>query len=119
MGIFDRISRAVGRDLDARVAGSDGSAEVRHEVGGDESRWSVTTALQGGQGSIATTGPAGGLGRDLRGQTFTAEADVTGSGLAVLTAVLVDDQQNRETYSVEARPDDQGRAHLRLVVRYG
>jgi hypothetical protein len=72
-----------------------------------------------------------GAGRALRGGTLTVEADVVGSArpaeLATLTVELSQPRSGDaaaaphafETYSVQGRADEAGRAHLRLSVTLG
>jgi hypothetical protein len=133
MGILDWLSRVVGRDLDRRVSGATGTAHGRYESLSDDEPLAVRARLgdgqrgtvmihlpprqEQGQGTLAIDlGP----GRDLRGGTVAVEADVAGGGHG-LAALIVELSQPRgsETYSVEAQPDEQGRAHLRLSIQLG
>jgi hypothetical protein len=140
MGLLERISKAVGRDLDRRVSGHEGSAEAGHQIRRDESELTMEAVLGGGargvidlevQGgekdpSVRQTQGEGrlhlalGPGGSLRGGTLSLGAQVTGptGTVATLGATIEDTDQNRATYSVEARCDAQGRAALRLVVRF-
>jgi hypothetical protein len=140
MGLIERISKAVTRDFDQRVSGSDGSAESRHDIRRDESELTVDAVLGGGARGVIDLEVRGGdkdpsvrqsqaeselrfvLGRGdtLRGGTLSLTAMVTGPAdtLATLGATIEDGDLNRSSYSVEARCDGQGRANLRLVVRF-
>jgi hypothetical protein len=140
MGLLERISRAVGRDFDQRVTGDEGAAEARHELRRDDSELTVEVVLGGGARGVIDLEVRGGEkdpsvrqsqaeselrfvlgpGGSLRGGTLSLSAMVTGpaSTLASLGATIEDSDQNRSTYSVEARCDGQGRANLRLLVRF-
>jgi hypothetical protein len=133
MGILDWLSRVVGRDLDRRVSGATGTAQGRYESLSDDEPLVVRARLGDGQrGTVVVRLPPRqehgegtlavdlGPGRDLRGGTLAVEADVAG-GVHGPAALIVELSQPRgsDTYSVEAKPDGQGRAHLRLSIQLG
>jgi hypothetical protein len=137
MGLLSWLDRKVGRDLDRRVSGAQGTAQARFDGLDDEAALQVQARLGDGQrGTLHLRargeGPAQeargagaatlnlGPGKGWRGGTVTAEGEVTGatsSGLVTLTLEIAGAQQ--QTYSVEARPDQQGAAHLTLTVELG
>src|SRR5689334_5818880 len=134
MGLLEWITRTVGRDLDRRVSGADGEASGRYEPLADDLALVVRARLgQGQQGTLRLRGAGAehtgegsltaeaGTGAQLRGSTMAVEAEVhtaPAGALATLTAEL-SQGDGLATYSVEARPDANGRAHLRLVVDIG
>jgi hypothetical protein len=133
MGLLSWISNAVGRDLDRHVSGAEGTAQGRHDSLADDEPLTVRARLGEGQrGTLVLRAPPReergegtlsvdlGPGRDLRGGAVAIEAHVTG-GAQGLAALVVELSQPRggDTYSVEARPDQNGRAHLRLSVQLG
>jgi hypothetical protein len=133
MGLLAWITRAVGRDLDRRVSGSQGTAEGRFEPVIDDLPLRARVQLAEAQGTvelraagrqergIGSAAAEVGPGRDLHGQTVSAEAEASGTpgALASLTLELSQGTERRETYSVEGRLDAGGRARLRLSVSLG
>jgi hypothetical protein len=133
MGILDWLSRVVGRDLDRRVSGTAGTAQGRYESLSDDEPLVLRARLGDGQrGTLTLHSPPReehgegtlsvelGPGRALRGGALSVEAEVTG-GSHGLAALIVELSQPRggDTYSVEAKPDEHGRAHLRLSIQLG
>jgi hypothetical protein len=133
VGILGWLSRLVGRDLDRRVSGASGTAHGRYDSLSDDEPLVVHARLgdhqhgtlifhasprqEQGEGKLTVElGP----GRDLRGGTIAVEAEVVGGarGLATLIVELTQ-PRGSDTYSVEAVPDEHGRAHLRLSIQLG
>jgi hypothetical protein len=133
MGLLAWISRAVGRDLDRRVSGAEGSARGHYHSLADEEPILVRAHLGDGQrGPLLLRAPGReehgegtlsvelGPGRELRGGTLTVEAEVSSPSQA-LAALTVELSQSGggDTYSVEGRPDQSGQARLRLSIELG
>ena len=133
MGMLDWLNRVVGRDLDRRVSGATGTAQGRYDSLADDEPLVVRAHLGDGQrGTLVVRAPPReehgegtltvelGPGRDLRGGALAVEAEVTGGGHGLAALVVVLSQpRGSDTYSVEARPDEHGRAHLRLSIQLG
>jgi hypothetical protein len=137
MAILDWLGRVVGRDLDRRVSGAAGTAQGRYDSLSDDEPLLVNARLGDGQrGTLTVHAPSRqehgggggdgrltvdlGPGRDLRGGKLAVEAEVSG-GARGLAALIVELSQpgGGDTYSVEAAPDEHGRARLRLSIELG
>jgi hypothetical protein len=137
MGLLDWLDRTVGKDLDRRVSGAEGTAQGRFDRLDDEAALQVQARLGEGQHGTLVLRARGegapqeargsgsarldlGPGKPWRGGTVIAEADVTGATAATLAIVTMEiSGGERQTYSVEARPDQQGAARLTLTVELG
>jgi hypothetical protein len=137
MGLLTWITRAVSRDLDRRVSGAEGTAQARFDRLADEAplraqarlggvpRGAVRLRARGDEPEQAATGEREvaldlGPGRPWRGGQVTAEADVAGGTAGALVTLTVEiSGGDAETYSVEARADQQGRARLSLSIELG
>jgi hypothetical protein len=138
---IERVMRRVGKDLDARVWGAEGAAHFRFNELKEDATLIVAARLSGGQGTVELDvqrpdGPprveraqdvvstALRPAQDYRGGKITVDADVTGKDLAVLSVELTEPDPTgddraplaHQTYSVEARLDEAGRAHLTLAI---
>jgi hypothetical protein len=144
VSFIDRLMQRVGRDLDRRVVGAEGSAHERFAEIKDDATLLISARVDGGRGTIElAVQPAEGAARtergdgtvstalepaqDYRGATVTIRADAAGgTDLAVLSVELAEpDPQGgeraplaRQSYSVEGRFAD-GRARLELVIDLG
>jgi hypothetical protein len=137
MGLLGWLDRKVGKDLDRRVSGAQGTAQARFDGLDDQAALQVQARLGDGQrGTLLLRargeGPAQeargagavtldlGPGKPWRGGTVTAEAEVSGAPAGALVTLMVEIAgAERQTYSVEARPDPQGAARLTLTVDLG
>jgi hypothetical protein len=141
VSFIERLMQRVGRDLDRRVVGAEGTAHERFAEIKDDATLLVSARVDGGRGAIElVVQPAESAARtersdgalstalepaqDYRGAMLTFRADVAGgSDLAVLSAELMEPHPEgaeraplaRQSYSVEARFAD-GRARLELVI---
>jgi hypothetical protein len=137
MGLLSWLDRTVGRDLDRRVSGSEGTAQGRFDRLDDEAPVQAQARLSGGQRGTVVLRARGegppqeasgsgaaslelGPGKPWRGGSITAEAEVvaaTPGALVTLTLEIASSQ--RESYSVEGRPDKSGTARLTFTVDLG
>jgi hypothetical protein len=147
VSLIERLMRRVGRDLDRSVQGASGIAHVRFSALADNAPLALDAELstrgtlearvrpaadsearpreERGQGKLSFVLEA----RPHRGATveIVAEASRGEGDLAVLTLTLTQSDPEgpdraplaQETYSVESRFDDVGRAHLELKIDLG
>jgi hypothetical protein len=131
MGVLEWITGRVGRDLDRRVSGAEGTAQGHFQRLVDDEALTLHARLGDGQrGTLVVRAPGReergegslsidlGEGRPLRGKTLVIEADVAAPGLAALIVAL-SQPHGSDTFSVEGRPDQSGHARLHLSVLLG
>jgi hypothetical protein len=134
MGLWDKLTGAVGRDLDRRVGGVEGTAFATFARVDDAQELLARAWIANGHGGRVTLAARDrrdeadrelrtslGAGRDLRDADLAVDAEVvsTGAALAALVLELSQPDGALETYSVESRFDPGGRARLRLSVHLG
>lgn len=143
MGLLDWMTGSVGRDLDRRVGGTEGTAHAHFSTLVDDADVSVRAVIANGhagtvelhvgerrgegRGSAsANLGP----GKELRGRELVAEAAIHRAGpseLAILTVEVLQRDPGGgdraplafETFSVESRFDTTGKARLTLAIKLG
>jgi len=145
MSLWERITQAVGKDLDAKVGDAPGLAEHRYDALSDDRLVFVHASVANARTArIELRGPSGasrlasndapvslGRGQELRGQTVTIHAHIDGAidqcALVVLRVEVFtsaegapsSEQSGNESYSVETRLGDAQTAELELRLQLG